>query len=216
MENLTLIPPSFSEKTMKKLTYLTTLPLLLFSMQIMAQPPVLNEYQDGAIKYLLSQYPDGCVGVEITGDSSTFSQGISLALHEKHLPHCWGGKGDPNVSPVFMHADIDRFGRIFKANVSEGMRLELLTPPWKHPTKKVFAQYGIEVLRVELFANNTYPIFYVSNEALFESSKTTKRREALFKALLKANAQWDFAIATASGKLYFIEGKKRKVPNLSQ
>ncbi len=211
---------------MKKLTYFVV--LLVYSMSAMAQTPALNEHQDGAINYLLSQYPDGCVEVEITGDSSAFSQGISLALREKHLPHCWGGKGDPNVSPVFMHADIDRFGRVFKANVSEGMRLELLTPPpdtskvidniagWKHPSKKVFAQYGIEVLRVELFANNTYPIFYVSNNALFESSKATKQRKALFKALLKANAQWDFTITTASGKLYFIEGKKRNIPNLSQ
>ncbi len=211
---------------MKKLTYFIA--LLVYAMHAMAQTPALNKHHDTAIKYLLSQYPDGCIEVEITGDSSAFSQGISLVVREKHLPHCWDGKGDPNVSPVFMHADIDRFGRVFKANVSEGMLLELLTPPpdtskiidniagWKHPSKKVFTQYGIEVLRVELFANNTYPIFYVSNNALFESGKKTKRREALFKALLKANAQWDFAIVTASGQPYFIEGKKRKLPNLSQ
>ncbi len=205
---------------MKKTIYLAA--LLAFSMQAMAQKPTLNQAQDQAITALLSQYPDGCVGAEIVGESSAFSQGVSLVLREQHSPQCWGGKGDPNTSPVLMSANIDRFGRVFKANVIEGGRLELLTPPtdsqkiiddianWSHPTKTVFAKYGIEVLRVELFADKTYPIFTVSDNPLFEG-KTSKRRKALFKALLKANAQWDFAIVTGD-RVRFVEGKKRKLP----
>ncbi len=205
---------------MKKTIYLTA--LLAFSMQSMAQTPALNQAQDEAIKALLAPYSD-CVSADIVGESSAFSQGVSLVLREQHLPQCWEGKGDPNTSPVFMHADIDRFGRVFEANVIEGGNLTLLTPTtdshktiddianWSHPTKAVFVKYGIEVLRLELLANKTYPIFTVSDNPLF-GGKTSKRRKALFKALLKANAQWDFAITTESGQQFFVEGKKRRVP----
>ncbi len=213
---------------MKKTIYLTA--LLAFSVHSIAQTPALNQAQDEAIKALLAPYSE-CVSADIVGESSAFSQGVSLVLREQHLPQCWEGKGDPNTSPVFMHADIDRFGRVFEANVIEGGNLTLLTPTtdshktiddianWSHPTKAVFAKYGIEVLRLELLANNTYPIFTVADNALFNnnlSEQQRQTRENLFKALIKANAQWDFAITTDSGQQFFIEGKKRKVPDVKQ
>ncbi|PIE45005.1 MAG: hypothetical protein CSA45_04370 [Gammaproteobacteria bacterium] len=207
---------------MKKITYFIVLPLLVLSSQLMAQ--TLNAEQQRVVRALLSPYGH-CVSVE-SHAASRLVQGVSLALRENHTPDCWGGKGDPNTAPVFKRLEIDRFGRVFEEQAIDGT-LKLLAPAndtvkvidniaaWSHPTKKVFADYGIQVLHLELVADKTLPFFTVADHALL-TDESNNTRQQLFKRLLKANAQWDFVITTESGQQYVVEGKKRKVPDVSQ
>lgn len=174
----------------------------------------LTPSQEKAKTSLLGKYKKSCIIVD-EKDSNVFKKGIDLILHENHTPQCWGGKGDPNVSPVFLRVSIDRFGRVFEYDIiSDTFKLKtnfetiMDISNWKHQTKTIFNHYGIKLNRVELYSDKTFAYFYVNSHSLL--SDKNKARE-LFKQLLKANGQWDFIIVDSNGKFYFVEGKKRKL-----
>ncbi len=190
-----------------------------------AERTALNSKQQQTQQAILSHYGDGCVIVTIE-PSKDFVQGVQLVLRENHIPQYWNGKGDPNTAPVFRRVSIDRFGRAFEEQLDGTLQLRLITSAndkaetmndiahWSHPTKQVFAKYGIDLLHVTLVADKTYPIFTVANHPLLDEPTGKNDRQRLFKELLTANAQWDFMITTKSGEQFFIEGKKRKIPKL--
>ncbi len=206
---------------MKKIISLIILPALAFCATQVLQTSHLNLKQEQVLKFILSPYGD-CISVE-SEKSDNFKNGVSLALREKHTPNCWEGKGDPNTSPVFKRIEIDRFGRVYEVGfdgvlspvlgINDEVRNVKNISKWSHPVKKVFKKYGVKLLGVKLLMDKTLPIFYVADHELFNEHKNNMR-EKLFKELLKANGRWDFVMMIKDGKQYFIEGEKRKIPDL--
>ena len=52
----------------------------------------------------------------------------------------------------------------FTTGIAWGDNVTVITDmaEWKHPVKDVFIKYKVKISKVELYNNNTYPIFYVS------------------------------------------------------
>jgi hypothetical protein len=62
---------------------------------------------------------------------------------------------------------------------------------WRHPAKKVFVKYDIEVQKVVL-RDHTHAEFYVS---LPQTVKNDKRQfEKIVRELARANGYWDFSL----------------------
>jgi hypothetical protein len=34
---------------------------------------------------------------------------------------------------------------------------------WNHPSKSIFADYGFKIIKIELYSNDTYPVFHISS-----------------------------------------------------
>lgn len=191
--------------------------LLLLSMPswIMAGNKIQNQRED----CLIRQYHQSCILIE-KNESSIFKQGIELRLREKHTDQCWGGKADPNTSPVFRVVHIDRFGRMFEESAIENAPTIITKnqekpyiindiKSWKHPIKTVFVNHGIQLQQVKLFVQKTLPYFYIQSHPLLTEKEKAKQKK--FTAdLLKANGQWDFFLVDEN-KAYFIEGHRRRL-----
>lgn len=80
---------------------------------------------------------------------------------------------------------------------------------WSHPVKEVFTEYNIKLNRLELYNNDTYPVFYVSYKFDFSNPN-----EDLFKKVAKANAYWDFKIeGDVFGTHIMCDRKKKSIKN---
>jgi hypothetical protein len=143
---------------------------------------------------------------------------MTFTFFEKHTPDCWGGQGDENTSPRHSGYVIDKQGIVWReeygtfmqypiGNYKKPIRAIANTDTWQHPAKAVFQKYGVVLQQVRLYADETYPIFWVE---IPEALRNNKTRFALFQTeLLKANAEWDCSL-WEDGAQYKLQGKKRK------
>lgn len=65
---------------------------------------------------------------------------------------------------------------------------------WQHPTKAIFARLGIELRRVVLTEQGTYPTFDVTMRALHDTPEDRAWIRSLYDELCVANFGWSFAI----------------------
>jgi len=72
---------------------------------------------------------------------------------------------------------------------------------WHHPVKKVFARHKIQINKVVLLKNKTYPVFYVKLTYDPQTSATTSYYHELYAQLLKANSWWSYALHSEEDKL---------------
>ena len=143
---------------------------------------------------------------------------MTISFFEKHTPDCWGGKGDPNTSPRWATYTVDKHGIIWyedflfncsypTGNYTKPIKTVKNLDTWRHPAKKVFEKYKIRLTELNLFADETYPIFSVDiPEDLTENEKLFARFQA---ELLKANGDWDCSLLQVDSQIK-LEGKKRK------
>jgi hypothetical protein len=64
---------------------------------------------------------------------------------------------------------------------------------WKHPVKNIFTKYNVIIYKVELYNNNTYPIFYVEFKYDPRFSHNNRYFNTLYYETLKANGFWDYS-----------------------
>lgn len=60
---------------------------------------------------------------------------------------------------------------------------------WRHPTKGVFETCGFQVVKVELFKNKTYPVFYVKADG-----SRNIDNPVMLSELAEKNGYWDYKI----------------------
>ena len=66
---------------------------------------------------------------------------------------------------------------------------------WNHPVKSVFLSYGINVTKVELLNNRTYPIFYC-NFPTFSGLQEKEIFKKMLKDTLIANGYWSYKLVS--------------------
>ncbi len=72
---------------------------------------------------------------------------------------------------------------------------------WQHPTKAVFAKYGVTLNKVTIVGH--YPTFEVQFPFDPQTSPNEKILDALCTALLKANGQWPYALVSPDDQVEF-------------
>ncbi|GEM_PF-1686563 len=78
---------------------------------------------------------------------------------------------------------------------------------WKHKTKTVLLQSGFNLLRVEFYSNDTYPVFFISGRSLRDNQETQDPEEfsdvvGFAHSMLDANAGWPFELVDQYGIRY--------------
>lgn len=200
-------------------------PLLFhqWPMTNLAALPPLNAAQQRSYELLLQKY-HSCFWVRVTPSSHpTVVNAIDLDIYESHSTGC---DGDPHTSPRIANYLIDHYGRLFQQNIlDDSLELQyrhdeqptFITDVAKftHPSKAVFAKYGLNLYKIEKRADNTFVIFYVYSSPLLTSQATQTIRQQLFKEVLAANGEWDYILrATEDGDYfedYYVEGRHRKL-----
>lgn len=75
---------------------------------------------------------------------------------------------------------------------------------WKHPVKDVLVKENIKIIKVELFRNKTYPIFYLEIAPVYEfNAQFAKYFNSLLHEIAKANGYWDFRVVDVKKGLKF-------------
>lgn len=165
-----------------------------------------------------------CTITEI--DDSDFAEGaINLSFYERHNENCGG---DPQTSPRITTYEIDRYGRVFEySRTFEWLTFVDLNgkkpitihniDEWQHPTKRVFAQYGVALVKLQKHLDGTFVVFHVNHDFLanhLPHSSSQKQRDtqhAFFNELRVANGGWDFMIMPEDGYGHLVYGTKRRL-----
>jgi len=106
----------------------------------------------------------------------------------------------------------------FTTGIAWGDNVTIITDmaEWKHPVKDVFIKYKVKISKVELYNNNTYPIFYVS----FPYDPWLGHNDSYFKPLyyetLKANGFWDYSFIDHDSNLRINIGWDKKTKTLTE
>lgn len=83
---------------------------------------------------------------------------------------------------------------------------------WRHPTRQVFIERGIKLQKASLCNDNKFPIFYAEIPYDPHLAHNDNYLFPLYRALLKANGEWPFAIvATSDNAIIVITGKSNAI-----
>jgi hypothetical protein len=61
---------------------------------------------------------------------------------------------------------------------------------WNHPSKSIFVDYGFKIIKIELYSNDTYPVFYINSYEQITQINDYK----FLSDIAKANGYWDYMI----------------------
>lgn len=81
---------------------------------------------------------------------------------------------------------------------------------WRHPTKAIFNKYGFTVLKIELFENNTYPVFHVKTDL----SQNIYNQQMLIE-LAEKNGFWSFKLIDGQDYVeVYCDKNQKKIINM--
>ena len=72
---------------------------------------------------------------------------------------------------------------------------------WRHPTKAVFAKFGVTLRKVTIAGR--YPTFDVQFSFDPQTSPNEKKLDELCAAVLRANGQWPYSLVARDDKIEF-------------
>lgn len=83
---------------------------------------------------------------------------------------------------------------------------------WNHPTKQVLIERGVKLEKVSLCNNKKFPIFYAKVPCDPNLAHNNNYLFPLYRAMLKANGEWPFAIvATSDNTIILITGNSNSI-----